>query len=183
MAKKTKNQLGGHVYIVQKTDEGHCIQRVPNEGEGAETYFIDKNGTCNCRASEFGNSCKHQAMAAGNLRGPLLPKLDAGDILEDYLDQLRTEWPSANLVSLVRYKRATPLSSATALAHGVLAEHPADSFTVWAEFKSFLIRVHCFKNRDDYRRALNTVRRQWTNDNYQGTEHDMGTVGQTYGGN
>ena len=179
---KRKNLFGGRVYLVEERPGGNAVYKVPCEGEEGEVFLIDEeDGQCQCRAAEFGNECKHQRMAEGTLEKEPISKKKAEEILEDYLDKLRAEWPRAQIVSLLPYKREASVSSAAALACGVLSQHAAEKLTVWSEFGPLLIRVHCFKERDRYKRALRSVRERWSNVSYKKPPEDVGPVGQTYG--
>ena len=161
-----KHLLDNHVYLVEERPLGNAVHKVPSPGteEQAVVYnILDDDGQCQCRAAEFGNVCKHQRMVNGTLEKELMDVRDADKILEDYLEKLRAQWPKAQIVSLLHYKRETKVGSAAALACGVLSEHSAEKLTVWSELGPLLIRVHCFKDRARYRKALSAARQRWTN--------------------
>lgn len=178
---KKKNILGGHVYVVEELDEGTLkVHKLPTENEAAEEYSIDDDGVCTCKAGEFGADCKHVAMADGSLVGLEMPKRKAARLIEEYLDKLREQWPRAQIVSLLDYKPERRIEVGTALACGVLDEKSAEKLTIWGEYKGLLIRMHCFKRRSRYRRALRIVRQR--SRDYEPEEFEVGEVGQTYGG-
>lgn len=180
---KKKNLLGGHVYLVEEKEGGDAVYKVPNEGEEGEVFLIDsEDGQCQCRAAEFGNDCKHQDMVLGVLEKAEIPRKRADEILEDYLDKLREEWPRAQIVSLLSYRKTNMVGSAAVLACGVLSQHAAEKLTVWSELGPLLIKVHCFKSRARYRRALRSVREHSVGgETYKKPDLDVGPTGKTYG--
>ena len=175
-----KHLLDEHVYVVEERARGNVVHKVPapDTAEKAVFYNIDEDGECQCRAAEFGNTCKHQLMVAGTLEKPPMSLRAAEKILEDYLDKLRAQWPRAQIVSLLQYKRAREVGSAAALACGVLSGHDAEKITVWSEFGPLLVRVYCFKERDRYRRALQAVRTRWQKEKGE-TPVDVGQTSDT----
>lgn len=179
--KRTKKHLlDEHVYVVEERARGNVVHKVPAPDTDEKTVFynIDEDGECQCKAAEFGNTCKHQLMVAGTLTKAPMPLGEAEKILEDYLDKLRAQWPRAQIVSLLQYKRGGQVGSAAALACGVLAGHEAEKITVWSEFGPLLVRIYCFKERDRYRRALRAVRDRWQKEK-GGAPADVGQTSDT----
>ena len=156
-----KNVLGKHVYVVEELEGGHRVHKILKKGE--ENYFVTADGLCDCKAADFGNDCKHQGLANGSLQS-LAPfqKARADDLVEEYLDKVvRDHFPKGKFVSLVRYKNEAELWNAAALAYNVFSEHRSEKTTLWTEYEGLLIRIHCFRDKDRYQRALTAVRKQW----------------------
>ena len=154
-----KSVLGGHVYLVYKSEGVTVVGRAPREGEAAVEYGQDEDGICSCKAGEFGGECKHDDMRKGTLGGPRYKRGKAELILQDYLDKVREQWPKARISSTLRHKRADMVDSATAIATGVLSEHSQPRFTLWTEVDGLVVRIHCFRDYKDYRRAVTFVRK------------------------
>jgi len=159
---KKSSVLGGHVYVVEETDEGsHRVSKLPHDSDGTEqpeVYVVDCDYVCDCRAGDFGNDCKHVAMADGSLAGPETAKRSASAILEGYLDKIREDWPRAQVLSLLPLQHDRRVTAATALACGVLSEDASEKVVIWGEHQGLLIRLYCFKDRGRYRRALRAAR-------------------------
>lgn len=201
--KKKAPPIKKHVYVVEEIETGHLVRKISNEGstDEKEVYTVDKDGVCDCKASEFGTDCKHVGMANGSLTFGLVPKAQAEEILETYIEQvLRPRYPNARIVSLVEYRKDAELGSAAALMCGTLGESSAEKLTLWTiSPENLLLRIHCFRDLDRYRRALSSVRRKAfnikaapeqaneqvkTSDAYEdpdGPSGDVGAVGKTYG--
>lgn len=157
---KKSSVLGGHVYVVEEADDGlYLVHKLPrNDSEEPEIYTVDADSVCTCRAGDFGNECKHAGMVDGSLMGLEMAKRRASDLLEAYLDKVREDWPRAQIMSLLPFKPGRRLAAATALAFGVLDDASAEKLVLWGEYKGLLIRLHCFRDRDRYRRALRKAR-------------------------
>jgi len=155
-----KNVLGGSNYFVESLPGGHRVHKIVPKWN--EDYFVDADGSCDCKASEFGNTCKHQGLAAGSLRSLLPFARDAADeLVEDYLDLFRGDFPNGRLVSAVRYKPAGDVWNGTALGYNVTTKNVEAKSTLWTEYKGLLLRIHCFRDKDRYEQALTAIRQQW----------------------
>jgi hypothetical protein len=159
MSSETKKTvLSGHIYIVEHTNYGFLVHKVPNEGENKLAYAVDRNGYCECPAGEHGNECKHVAMTDGVLEGPKVSKGKARRTLEAWLDKAREEVPTAKFTNLMRFKKGASVGVATAIATKFEVGCDAPRFTLWTEIEGLLIRVHVFKDPARYRAALSAAR-------------------------
>jgi hypothetical protein len=157
---KKKNVLGGHNYVVEEVENGCVVHKILKKGE--EKYFVTSEGLCDCKAADFGNDCKHQELANGSLQSlEQVSRRRADDLVEDYLDKFRGDFPRGKFVSLVRYKSETELWNAAALAFNVFSADRSEKTTLWTEYEGLLIRIHCFRDKDRYQRTLSAVRKQW----------------------
>ncbi len=174
-----------NVYVVEEFGEGHLVRKINNESssDDEETYTVDPNGVCDCKASEFGTDCKHVAMTTGSLVHKFLPKGRAAAIMDDYIEQvLRPKYPRARIVSLVDYRQDLEVGNAAALACGVLDQRSVEKLTLWTiSSEGLLLRIHCFRDLKRYRRALSSVRRRSFDVAAETPPVDVSAVGQTYG--
>lgn len=165
--KRKKKLLGKNVYVVEEVPDGHRVSKVPapipRPGEVLEEYLVNKDGVCNCKASEFGAECKHVGMALGTYSSD--EKMDrdiAGELVDAYLDEvLRPGFPRARIVNLSKYRKPSLVGNAAALACGVLSDAAHEKVTVWTLYRGLLIRVHCFRDLERYRAALTYIRSKW----------------------
>ena len=160
MSSETKKQtLGGHIYLVEETNYGHLVHKVPNGEEAKVAYAVDRDGVCECPAGEHGNLCKHVRLAEGTFEGPVVSKGKARRMLEAWLDTARGEVPDAKFTNMLRFKKAETVAVATAVATKFQVGCEAPRFTLWTEIDGLLIRVHVFKDPARYRAALSSARK------------------------
>jgi len=159
MSSETKKQvLGGHIYLVEETDYGYLVHRVPNGEEAKVAYAVDRDGVCECPAGEHGRECKHVGMADGTFVGPAVSKGKARRTLEAWLNKAREEVPIAKFTNMMHFKKAESVGVATAIATKFDVGYDVPRFTLWTEVEGLLIRVHAFKDPARYRGALSAAR-------------------------
>lgn len=151
------------------------------DGSKGEVYTVDKDRVCQCRAGEFGRDCKHIEMVEGTFQGDDFPRRRADDLLDEYLDKVREEFPDARVVSLAQYRRDPKVTSATAIAYGVLGDFTeSPKLVLWTRYKQLTIRLYCFRDLARFRRVLRAVRRKGS-PSYEKPDNEVGAVGKTYG--
>jgi len=160
--KRKKKLLGGHVYLVEDHDTGKRVHKVPNKKDDGGIYFVDKNGACNCKASEYENDCKHILLANSTLAGEPLRLRRAKQLVEDYLDKLRGEYPNGRLVSLTSYRESKEdVNVGVAVGYNVLSDLcQTDRLVIWTQFGPLLLRLHCFTQLDQFQRVLRNARKR-----------------------